>query len=130
MPNLWLTPSGPIPPNPSELLASERMGEFVAWARASFDIVVIDTAPTLAVTDGILVGKRADGIVLCLRAGYVQRRDARLCRDRLRQAEVRLLGAVLNRARGFAGRYRGTYSGGEEGYGAAQPTSPGRVAAL
>ena len=132
VPGLWLTPSGPIPPNPSELLASERMAEFVAWARQSFDMVVFDTAPTLAVTDGILVGTRADGLVLCLRSGYVQRRDARLCRDRLRQAEVRMLGAVLNRARAFEGRYRAGYGGGDAAYGAGDEAAAasGRVAAL
>lgn len=135
VPSLWVTPSGPIPPNPSELLASERMGEFVAWARRSFDMVVFDTAPTLAVTDGILVGTRADGLVLCLRAGYVQRRDARLCRDRLRQAEVRLLGAVLNRAHGYDGRYRSSYGGNDDAYGSSAPeggatSRAGRVAAI
>jgi capsular exopolysaccharide synthesis family protein len=107
VPNLWIVPSGPIPPNPSELLASDRMGEFIAWARGAFDIVIFDSAPTLAVTDAILLGQRTDGMVLCLRAGYVQRPDAKSCRDRLRQADVRLLGAVLNCHRNVEGSYRG-----------------------
>ncbi len=128
VPNLWLTPCGPIPPNPSELLASERMGEFLDWARRSFDMVVFDTAPTLAVTDAILIGRRADGMVLCLRAGYVERRDAKTCRDRLRQSEVRLLGCVLNRSRPLEGRYSGGYGGGYHGYGS--ENVPGKVAAV
>jgi succinoglycan biosynthesis transport protein ExoP len=129
VPNLWLVPAGPIAPNPSELLASDRMGEFVDWARRSFDMVVFDTAPTLAVTDAILVGRRVDGTVLCLRAAYVQRRDARACRDRLKQAGVRLLGMVLNRARPFDGRYKASYGGygGESAYGVAD--APEQVAA-
>jgi capsular exopolysaccharide synthesis family protein len=134
VPNLWLAPSGPLPPNPSELLASARMREFVEWARSSFDIVIFDSAPTLAVTDAILLGKLTDGVVLCLRAGYVQRRDAKACRDRLQQAEVRLLGAVLNCHRGLDGSYRSRSSRGytEEAYGAdAGPSSSiDRVAAL
>jgi len=119
--NLFLTPSGPLPPNPSELLSSERMTEFLKFVRAQFDIVIIDSAPTLAVTDGVLIGAQSDGVVLCLRAGYVQRRDAKSCRDRLVQAEVKLLGVVLNRHHGIEGRYRSGYSGSygsSEAYGA------------
>lgn len=111
VPGLWLVAAGPVPPNPSELLASDRMGEFVGWARSGFDLVVFDTAPTLAVTDAILIGRRADGTVLCLRAGYVERRDVRACRDRLAQAGVRVLGAVLNRARAHDGSYPNGYGG-------------------
>ena len=123
--NLFLTPSGPIPPNPSELLSSERMQEFLRFVREHFDIVIIDTAPTLAVTDGILIGSQSDGVVLCMRAGHVQRRDARSCRDRLLQAEVKILGAVLNRAQSIQGRYKGGYSGTYEAYGAAGSSGGG-----
>jgi capsular exopolysaccharide synthesis family protein len=127
--NLFLTPSGPIPPNPSELLSSDRMQEFLRFVRAQFDIVIIDTAPALAVSDGILIGAQSDGVVLCMRAGYVQRRDARTCRDRLQQAEVKILGAVLNRAQAIQGRYKGGYSGTYEAYGApAVAAEPGAVA--
>lgn len=122
--NLYLTPSGPIPPNPSELLASERMREFMRFAREKFDMVVFDTAPTLAVADGILLGVLADGVVLCLRAGFVHRRDARVCRDRLMQSEVRVLGAVLNRHRALQGRYRGRYGTEYETYGQPQGEAP------
>jgi capsular exopolysaccharide synthesis family protein len=129
IPNLYFTPSGPIPPNPSELLSSERMQEFLRFVRAQFDIVIIDTAPTLAVADGILIGSQADGVVLCLRAGHVQRRDARLCRDRLLQSEVKLLGAVLNRHHVVQGRYKSGYTGNYEAYGASEGPK-GEVAAL
>jgi polysaccharide biosynthesis transport protein len=99
VPDLFVCPSGPIPPNPSELLASERMREFLRLVRASFDITVIDTPPALAVTDATLVGSMADGVVLCLRARKVLREVARACRDRLRLSEVKILGTVLNRYR-------------------------------
>jgi capsular exopolysaccharide synthesis family protein len=132
VPNLHLTPSGPIPPNPSELLSSERMAEFIAFARGHFDMAIFDTAPTLAVTDGILLGSQTDGTVLCLRAGHVQRRDAKTCRDRLVQAEVKLLGVVLNRHHAIEGRYRSGYGGSYEAYGAPEGVekSGGGVAAL
>lgn len=129
--NLHLTPSGPIPPNPSELLSSDRMGQYLDFVRDHFDLVIFDTAPTLAVTDGIILGARVDGTVLCLRAGHVQRRDARTCRDRLLQGGVKLLGTVLNRHHAVEGRYRGGYVGTYEAYGAPEP-QPGKggIAAL
>ncbi|PYQ65555.1 MAG: hypothetical protein DMF53_05260 [Acidobacteria bacterium] len=110
VPNLWLTPSGPIPPNPSELLSSDRMRDWLKAVRARFDFVVLDTPPALAVTDATIVGMLADGVVLTLRSGKVTREEARLCRDRLRQSGIKILGAVLNRYRslqtGLGKRYR------------------------
>jgi succinoglycan biosynthesis transport protein ExoP len=118
VPNLWVTPSGPIPPNPSELLASDRMREWLRAVRARFDFVVLDTPPALAVTDATIVGLLADGVVLTLRSGKVTREEARLCRDRLRQAGIKILGAVLNRYRslqtGLGKRYRYYESYGAE----------------
>ncbi|HSS51464.1 MAG TPA: CpsD/CapB family tyrosine-protein kinase, partial [Thermoanaerobaculia bacterium] len=99
VPSLWATPSGPIPPNPSELLASDRMRDWLRAMRSRFDYVVLDTPPALAVTDATIVGLLVDGVVLTLRSGKVTREEARMCRDRLRQAGVKILGAVLNRYR-------------------------------
>jgi succinoglycan biosynthesis transport protein ExoP len=104
IPNLWIAPSGPIAPNPSELLSSDRMDEWLRAVRARFEYVIVDTPPALAVTDATILGVMADGVVLTLRSGKVTREEARLCRDRLRLADVRILGAVLN-------RYRSTHSG-------------------
>jgi succinoglycan biosynthesis transport protein ExoP len=124
IPNLWITPSGPIAPNPSELLSSDRMFDWLRAARTRFEYIIVDTPPALAVTDATIVGVIADGVVLTLRSGKVTREEARLCRDRLRQADVRILGAVLN-------RYRSTHSGlgrryrGYESYVAAEkPAAP------
>jgi succinoglycan biosynthesis transport protein ExoP len=118
VPNLWLTPSGPIPPNPSELLSSDRMRDWLKAMRARFDYVVIDTPPALAVTDATIIGLLADGVVLTLRSGKVTREEARLCRDRLRQSGIKILGAVLNRYRslqtGLGKRYRSYESYGAE----------------
>jgi capsular exopolysaccharide synthesis family protein len=97
--NLSLITSGPSPPNPSELLSSNRMRELLERARSRFDFVIIDTPPVLAVTDATVIGSQTDGVVLCLRAGKVLREDAKTCRDRLLMADVKLLGTVLNRHR-------------------------------
>jgi polysaccharide biosynthesis transport protein len=99
VPNLWVVPSGPTPPNPSELLASARMRDWLDAMRERFDYVIVDTPPALAVTDATLVGVLADGVVLTLRSHKVTREEARACRDRLRQADIKILGAVLNRHR-------------------------------
>lgn len=106
---LFVVPSGPIPPNPSELLASERMRELVERLRGSFDFVVFDTPPTLAVTDSTLVGSLADGVILCVRSAQVDRRDAARALDRLRMADVHVLGTVLNAHRAAGGSYRYAY---------------------
>lgn len=97
VPGLHVIPSGPNPPNPSELLSSDRMHQLLERARGRFDFVVVDTPPVLAVTDATVLGSMTDGVVLCLRAGKVLREDARTCRDRLLLADVRILGTVLNR---------------------------------
>jgi capsular exopolysaccharide synthesis family protein len=94
---LFLLPSGTIPPNPSELLASERMRELLDIAQRRFDLVIVDTPPLLAVTDAAVLGSMVDGVVLCLHAGRVQRGEARASSDRLRVSGARVLGTVLNR---------------------------------
>lgn len=110
VPDLWICPAGPIPPNPSELLSSDRMAECLTTSRQRFDIIVIDTPPVLPVADAVILGSQVDGVVLCARAGVLQRDDARACRERLKYEEIRILGTVLNRyrARG-AGRYGKNY---------------------
>ncbi len=97
IPGLSLMTAGTIPPNPSELLASDRMHELLDRARETFDFVLVDTPPILAVTDASLVGSRADGMVFCLNAGKVQREEARNGTDRLQMSGNKVLGLVLNR---------------------------------
>ncbi|HWN43157.1 MAG TPA: polysaccharide biosynthesis tyrosine autokinase [Thermoanaerobaculia bacterium] len=119
VPNLFVIPAGPNPPNPSELLASDRMQELVRMARSRFDFVVIDTPPILPVTDAALVGTLVDGVTLCLRAGKVTRDEARSCRDRLQFAGIKVLGVVLNRHSAAQGGYSGRRYQMYETYGSA-----------
>lgn len=110
LPNLTFCPAGPHPPNPSELLASERMADFVTLVRERFDTVIIDTPPVMMVTDAILAGSMSDGIVLCFRAHKILREQVRNSRDRLELSDVKVLGAVLNRHRPVgSGYYSGKY---------------------
>ena len=116
VPNLYLTPSGPIPPNPSELLASARAQEFFALARQRFDFVVVDSPPVLPVTDATVMSRVADGVVLCVGAGIVNRGDAKECLGKLSLVEARVLGAALNRERAAEGRYGKAYHRGYKAY--------------
>ena len=109
VPNLFVTVAGPIPPNPAELLASDRMREFLALAKQHFAFLVIDSPPTLPVTDAAVLGSMVDGVVLCVGAGVVLREDARACRERLRMAEAKVLGAALNYYREPRKSYTGAY---------------------
>ncbi|MES1242658.1 MAG: polysaccharide biosynthesis tyrosine autokinase [Acidobacteriota bacterium] len=128
VPQLYVTPSGPIPPNPSELLASDRMVELVKAARGRFDFVVIDTPPLLPVTDATLVGDLVDGVTICLRAGKVTREEARTCLDRLKMAGVKVLGVVLNRHKLNQGGYTGRRYQMYETYGADAEPKAGSAA--
>jgi len=119
VPQLFIIPAGPNPPNPSELLASDRMEELVRMARSRFDFVVIDTPPILPVTDAALVGKIVDGVTLCMRAGKVTRDEARSCLDRLQMSGIKVLGVVLNRHSTKQGGYSGRRYQMYEAYGSA-----------
>ncbi|SCL33206.1 protein-tyrosine kinase [Micromonospora rhizosphaerae] len=94
--SLLVLPSGSAPPNPSELLGSKAMGDLLLTLRESADIVVIDTAPLLAVTDGVVVAVQADGALLVTRQGRTSRTQVAAAARSLHSVSVRLLGCVLN----------------------------------
>ena len=107
--NLWLLPSGPLPPNPAELLGSERLGQVVsalAWA----DIILLDSPPVLAVTDAAVLGARVDGVVLVLEAGATRRDEAKQSLAELQRVGANVLGVVINQlSRGQDGYYYHNY---------------------
>ena len=106
--NLSVLTSGPIPPNPSELLSSNKMGQMVDEARKYYDFVIIDAPPVLAVSDPMLVALHVDGLVLTVSAGILRRDHARAARARLQVAGTKVLGLVLNRfnPEGTGSKYR------------------------
>ena len=130
VPGLFVLPSGTIPPNPSELLASDRMRELLVAAQRRFDLVIVDTPPLLAVTDASVVGTMVDGTIFCLHAGRVLREEAQASCDRLRQGGVRVLGTVLNRYQpGKAGEGKHYYYYQYQSYGETEERSSGDSAA-
>lgn len=96
VPHLSVVLSGPIPPNPSELLASDRMRHLIEEVRSKFAYVIFDSPPVLAVTDAIVLAASADGVVLCVHGGQTPRELVQRSAERLRQANIPVLGAILN----------------------------------
>jgi capsular exopolysaccharide synthesis family protein len=97
-PNLWVMSAGVVPPNPSELLASDRMKTLVTNAQhGPFDWVIIDTPPVLAVTDAVIVSPLASGVVFVVGSEMTSARVSERALETLMTSNPNLLGAVLNR---------------------------------
>lgn len=88
--------AGGLPPNPAELLGSERMGELLRQFHGEYDIVLLDSPPILPVTDGQLLSRLVDGVLLVLRAGEVRREHAKKAKHLLDHVGANVIGAVLN----------------------------------
>ncbi len=96
--NLDVLTAGPIPPNPSELLNSKRMLNFLKAVEPMYDLVVLDVPPLLEVTDTQVLSDKLDGIVLVVRAGVTQKAGVARAVEMLKISKARLLGYVLNDA--------------------------------
>ena len=105
--NLRVLPSGPLPPNPADLLGSDRMDAIVRQLADDADFVLFDAPPVIAVTDAALLSVKVDGVLLVLRAGKTSRDHAERARDLLERVNARIVGAVLTDAHveGPAGGY-------------------------
>jgi len=96
LPNLLIMPAGTPPPNPAELLASSNMRDLIAELRQQFDHIVIDTPPTLSVTDAVVLSPRADATILVIRSGHTTKQALRRARDILTQVNAHVAGVLLN----------------------------------
>ena len=96
VPNLWILPAGPIPPQPAELLGSNIMKEHIARWRDAFDHVIIDTPPCLSVTDAVILSPEVDRVLLVARSGQTTKPALRQACDLLLQVDARVMGIVLN----------------------------------
>ncbi|MDX1583502.1 MAG: polysaccharide biosynthesis tyrosine autokinase [Thermoanaerobaculia bacterium] len=106
--NLSFIQSGPIPPNPSELLASPRMRALLDSVTETFDYVLIDSPPVLPVADAVILGNQVDGVVLCVQGGKTPREVVQRASGKLRQAGTHTLGALLNNLDARSQGYRYT----------------------
>ncbi len=104
--NLDVICSGDVPPNPSELLGSDAMKEWMESFRARYDFVVVDLPPVNSVADPLIISKLLDGIIIVLRHGYTRKKTVREAIRQLRFAEARVLGFVYNGYHRSSGYYK------------------------
>jgi succinoglycan biosynthesis transport protein ExoP len=96
LPNLFVLPAGTPPPNPAELLASSDMRDVLLQLREQYDHIVIDTPPTLSVTDAVVLSTKADAVVLVIRSGQTTKGALRRSREILMQVNAKVAGVLLN----------------------------------
>ncbi|WP_278588079.1 CpsD/CapB family tyrosine-protein kinase [Limosilactobacillus pontis] len=94
--NLSVLPSGPTPPNPAELLSSQRMKDFLKAAKERYDMVIVDVPPMLEVTDTQVISHYLDAVVLVVKQGQTQKLGAKRTVELLKLAHANLLGYVMN----------------------------------
>ncbi len=94
--NLWFAPSGPVPPNPAELIGSPKMAEFIARARNEFDAVIIDTPPVGIVTDALLLSQLSNVTLFVVRQRYTTRGSVQLLDEIYRKGEMSNVAILVN----------------------------------
>lgn len=118
--NLFVALSGPVPPNPAELIESERMKAFFSEAVKNFDYIIIDTPPVAVVTDALLLADIADAYLFIIRQGYSSKNVIKLIKDVKKDCDLHNLGIILNEVqikRGYGYSYGYGYG---YGYGQGQ----------
>jgi succinoglycan biosynthesis transport protein ExoP len=96
IPSLFLINAGPVPPNPVELLGSEKMASLIDRLKQTFDFILLDTPPMLGVSDAIVLGPRMDGAILVVRAGKTHREALRQAREKLDAHKIKGIGVIIN----------------------------------
>jgi succinoglycan biosynthesis transport protein ExoP len=103
--NIWLIPSGPIPPNPAELLNSNRMKELLSQVKKEFDVVLLDAPPLLAVVDGVIISSFGDSIVFIIQAGKTTLKPFLQALEELKRAKAKVIGVLFNEVEAKGERY-------------------------
>lgn len=96
--NLWLLSSGSLPPNPADLLGSQKVDQIISQLRQQADIILFDAPPAIAVTDAAVLGAKTDGVLLVVNAGKTRRDHAERAKEIFEKAKVRIVGATLTNA--------------------------------
>jgi succinoglycan biosynthesis transport protein ExoP len=109
VPNLSAIPTGPLPPNPADLLSSHKFADALVELRTKFKFIVIDTPPIMAATDAVILSVQADGVLLVVRSGETPKEAFTRTRDLLVSVKCHLLGVVLNAVDSSAPDYYYSY---------------------
>lgn len=126
IPNLFVLPCGPLPPNPAELLMSHRFETVLAELTKRFDRVILDSPPLQLVTDAVVLSKQADGVILVVHADKTLRDDAKRAARHIRHVNGTIFGTIVNaiddsRSTYYYGKYGTYYSYSEK---SAEPQAP------
>jgi polysaccharide biosynthesis transport protein len=103
---LSILTSGSLPPNPTELLGSEKMRQLLAQLAQDYDFVIIDSPPVLPVSDAIILSTLVDGVVVVVNSEATAKQQVRIACARLRYARAKIFGAVLNKVNVMSPEYR------------------------
>ncbi len=109
IPNLVAIPTGPLPPNPADLLSSHKLADALRELRSQYKFIVIDSPPIMAATDAVILSVLADGVVLVVRSGETPKEAFTRARDLLTSVKCHLLGVVLNAVDSSAPDYYYSY---------------------
>jgi capsular exopolysaccharide synthesis family protein len=109
IPNLAAIPTGPLPPNPADLLSSHKLADAIAELRTKYKFVVIDSPPIMAATDAVILSVQVDGVLLVVRSGETPKEAFTRTRDLLTSVKSRILGVVLNAVDASAPDYYYSY---------------------
>lgn len=119
--NLHVIFSGPIPPNPAELLSGNKFKSMLRKQKSVYDYIIIDTPPIGSVVDGVIVAQNSDGAIFVLAHGEISYKFAKNTKAQLEKCNCKILGAVLNKVpsgeNGYYGKYYGKYYGSYGAYG-------------
>lgn len=96
IPNLFVMPSGPVPPNPSELLGSTKMKRLIEEIKSHFDIILCDSPPVIPVTDACVLAKDVDGVLLVIKANSTPRQALLRTQTLLKNVNSKIIGLVVN----------------------------------
>jgi capsular exopolysaccharide synthesis family protein len=124
IPNLAAIPTGPLPPNPADLLSSHRLADAITELRSKYKFIVIDSPPIMAATDAVILSVQTDGVLLVVRSGETPKEAFSRTRDLLLSVKCHLLGVVLNAVDSSAPDYYYSYRyyPYSEGYGPQEAT--------
>jgi capsular exopolysaccharide synthesis family protein len=109
IPNLSAIPTGPLPPNPADLLSSHKLADAIAELRTKFKFIVFDSPPIMAATDAVILSVLTDGVLLVVRSGETPKEAFVRTRDLLLSVKCRVLGVVLNAVDSSAPDYYYSY---------------------
>jgi capsular exopolysaccharide synthesis family protein len=126
IPNMFVIPSGPIPPNPPELIGSARMNRALELLGRHFEHVVIDGPPLVPVTDALVVSTQVNGVILVVQAGKTPNDVIQKARNLLRSVDAKVLGVLVNNVKMDSSdvyyySYSGYHSGVRDDYSAGTP---------